>query len=101
MSFRWCFEKAKKADQVDLIVCLVRPFFEEPTYLNYLNVKIKLTFQSFLGRSGPLSSSLPRNALQPLLGVIVLGEAALVIAKGACMIIASAINEAGRMLHMK
>ena len=82
-------------------VCLVRPFFEEPTYLNYLNVRIGLTFQKFLGGSGPLPSPLPRDPLEPLLGLIVLRKTPLVIAKSARMVITPAVNQAGRMLHVK
>ena len=82
-------------------VCLVRPFFEEPTYLNYLNVRIGLVFQKFLGGSGALSSPLTRDSLEPLLGLIVLRKTPLVIAKSARMVITPAVNQAGWVLHVK
>ncbi len=100
----WGWEAAptrQKGGPSDLDVCLVRPFFEEPTYLVYLNVEIKLTFQKFLGGSCPLSAPLPGDLLQPFLRVLVMGKAALVVAKGAGVVIAPAIDEPRRVLHVK
>ena len=75
--------KIEKGGTSDLKVCLVRPFFEEPTHLNYLNVKNGLAFQKFLGGSGALPSPLTSDPLEPLLRLIVSRKTPLVVAKRA------------------
>jgi hypothetical protein len=84
--------KAEKGGPDDFVVYLIRPFFEEPTYLTNLNVEIKFTFQKFLSGPSPVSPSLPSDPLQPFLGFVVMREAALVSAKGASVIIAATVD---------
>ena len=73
-------------------------FFFFPT--SFLNVN-QINVPKVLCGSCPLSAPLPGDLLQPFLCVIIVGKAALVVAKGACVVIAPAINEPRRVLHMK
>jgi hypothetical protein len=94
-------DQYKKAASLELLHSRSAAFFEEPTYLSFVNALMSERFQFELRRPSPGNATLAGCLFQPALRGLVFGKAPFVQAEFVGMIIAPPINHASRVLDVE